>query len=632
MDWRPWGPEALAESRRENRPIFLSIGYSTCRWCHVMQDESFKNPAIAALLNRFFVPIQVDREERPDLDRIYMSAAEAAGWGGGWPLNLWLTPRLKPFFGAVYLPPESRGGMTGLKELLIRIEELWRTRRDDALRDAEDVGRALEAYTRVESRADPLDAAVFDAAFQSFRLAFDPDHGGFGAAPKFPMPAGLDFLLRYSARTGNKEALAMAARTLRAMADGGIHDQLGGGFHRYATDAGWRAPHFEKMLCDNAQLAAVYLDAFQATGDPGFARTARRTLDYLLRDMARPEGGFRTAEDADENFYLWRREEILKVLGAEGGARACAAFGIEAGASVLRAAATGARADADRDEARRSLLVARSRRKRPSQDDKILAGYNGLTIAALAKGARILDEPRYLQAAEKTARFLRDNLYDAKANRLYRSWRGGERRVPGFAEDYAFTIAGLLDLHETDFDPEWLAWATRLAQAQLALFHDAENGGFYSAAPGRDEELPARLMEDADGPLPSAGAVATMNCLRLAALAERGDFERAAEKTLLRFAVRMSGRPRDYPALLGALDFKLSKMKRISVYGDLAAPDSRALLREIRRRYLPNAVVTFASRKKPARATVCRGSACSLPTGDPAVLGRMLDGGDAGKK
>ncbi|MEQ1918648.1 MAG: DUF255 domain-containing protein, partial [Elusimicrobiota bacterium] len=351
VDWHPWGPEAFAKAVRENKPIFLSIGFSTCHWCHVMQRESFQNPAIAAMLDESFVAVLVDREERPDVDRVYMSAAEGAGWGGGWPLNLWLTPKLKPFFGGTYFPPAPRGDQPGLNELLVRIKDLWRTRRDDAIRDSEDIGGALAASFRVPASTVPLRAATLDTAFRAYRLAFDPEHGGFSDAPKFPMPTNLSFLLRYSARTGNKTAREMVSRTLRAMAEGGIHDRIGGGFHRYATDAAWKTPHYEKMLYDNVQLAAVYLEASRALAEPKFANTARETLDYLLRDMARPGGGFHTAEDADEDYYSLPSAE------------------------------------------------ARSKRPRPAKDDKILAGYNGLAVSALAKGAHILEEPRYLEAA-----------------------------------------------------------------------------------------------------------------------------------------------------------------------------------------------------------------------------------------
>lgn len=443
VDWRPWGPEAFAEAKRENKPVFLSIGFSTCLWCHVMQRESFRNPAIAALLNASFVPVLVDREERPDVDRAYMNAAQAAGWGAGWPLNLWLTPDKKPFFGGAYFPPEARGGLAGLRPLLERVAELWRTRRDDAIRDAEDLARALAAR------------APGDTGFEAYRRAFDREHGGFGPPPKFPRPAALSFLLRYSARTGNKEARNMVVRTLRAMAAGEIRDRIGGGFHRYAARADWGSPHREKMLCDNAQLATVYLEASQAAGDPGLAGVGRETLDYLLRDLARPGGGFYTAADADEEYYALTTPE------------------------------------------------ARAKRAPPSKDDKVLAGCNGLALTALAKGARILKEPRYLAAAAETARFLRDNLYDAQARRLYRRWRDGERKVPGFPEDYAFTVSGLLDLHEAGSDGEWLAWARRLAEEPPS---EAE------------KNLPSGPPEDSDGALPSAAAVAASNKLRLSRL------------------------------------------------------------------------------------------------------------------
>ncbi len=492
VDWHPWGPEAFDKATRENKPIYLSIGFSTCLWCHVMQRESFANPEIAALLNASFVAVLVDREERPDIDRVYMSAADAAGWGGGWPLNLWLTPDKKPFFGGTYFPPEALGERPGLRPLLARITELWRTRRGDAIKDSEDFGRALEAYTRVETSARPPGAQVLDGGFDAYRRAFDPVHGGFGPPPRFPLPAGLSFLLRYSARTGNKEARDMAVRTLRAMAAGEIHDRIGGGFHRYAAGAAWSAPHHEKMLSDNTQLASIYLDAYQATKDPELARVARKTLDYLLRDLAHPGGGFYTAEDADAAYYSLPTAE------------------------------------------------ARRERPRPAKDDKILTAYNGLALSALAKGARILKEPRYLKAAEETARFLRENLYDESANRLYRRWRDGERAIPGFADDYAMTIAGLLDLNEAAPDPSRPAWAARLAKAPPSV---------------PEENLPP-APEDAD-----AAAVAAMNGLRLSALTGQKDFALATENILRRFGPRMASAPRDYPAMLSALDFKLARKR-----------------------------------------------------------------------
>jgi uncharacterized protein YyaL (SSP411 family) len=498
VDWRPWGPEAFAEAKRADKPVFLSIGFSTCLWCHVMQRESFRDPAVAALLNARFVPVLVDREERPDVDRVYMNAAQAAGWSAGWPLNLWLTPERKPFFGGSYFPPEARGDSPGLKALLPRVAELWRTRREDAVRDAEDVARALEAYTRVEASTGALSAGTLDGAFRAYRSAFDEEHGGFGPPPKFPMPSSLFFLLRYHARTGDKAALDMTARTLSAIDRGGLHDKVGGGFHRYATGADWSKPHHEKMLSDNAQLASIFLEAHRATRDPAFARAGRETLDYLLRVMTLPGGGFGTAEDADAEYYALPSAE------------------------------------------------ARGKRPRPAKDDKVIAGHNGLAISALAKGAVILREPRYLEAARKAARFLRDELYDEKENRLYRRWREGERAIPGFADDYALTTAGLLDLHEAASEAEWLALAARLARAE----------------PARDPELPAPDLDAEDGPLPAAASVSAMNGLRLRSLTGRTEYGVPAEKTLERFAGRMASAPRSLPAMLCALDFKLTRSSK----------------------------------------------------------------------
>ncbi len=690
VNWHPWGEEAFAQARRENKPIFLSIGYSTCHWCHVMEKESFSNPRIAAVLNANFVAIKVDREERPDIDKVYMTAASGAGWGGGWPLNLWLTPDLKPFFGGTYFPPDSRGGRPGLTQLLERIADLWKSKRDGLQADADRLGRALEKYTTVEGRGGPLDPAALDGGFKAFSASFEPARGGFGGAPKFPLPVNQDFLLRYYARTKDKKALEMSTRTLREMAKGGIHDQVGGGFHRYSTDDHWHVPHFEKMLYDNAQLAVNYLDAYRATRDADFAATARDILDYTRRDMTHPEGGFYSAEDADSlpaelqgkvdgsghehrkegSFYIWRQAEILDAAGPGEGEVFNYSYGVESGGNaesdpqgefegknILFAAhsvvETAAKFKKTEDEARKILATARERlfrarvkRPRPHLDDKILVSWNGLMISAFAQGAQALDDPGYLAAAEKAARFIRARLYDAGRNRLYRRWRAGERKIPGIADDYAFLVQGLLDLYEASLRVEWLEWAVKLTEAQNELFYDPKDGGFFMTAVGHDKHLLVRVKEDSDNVEPAASSVAALNLLRLSWFTGRKDFREKAEKTLALFGAQMREQPRSLPRMLVALDYTLAKPRQIVIAGDPNAPQTRAMLKEVHARFMPNKILILLDEgagraaierwqpslrgmvrsKGRTTAYVCVDYACELPTSDLETFKAILDG------
>ncbi|MBI5624358.1 MAG: thioredoxin domain-containing protein [Elusimicrobia bacterium] len=689
VHWYPWGEEAFAKARRENKPIFLSIGYSTCHWCHVMEKESFSKTEIAAVMNRHFVSIKVDREERPDVDEVYMTAANGAGWGGGWPLSMWLTPELKPFFGGTYFPPDAGFGRPGFKHILERIAEIWKTRQADVRSDAERVTKVLEQYTRVEGRSGPLNPEALDNGFTGYKDSFVASKGGFGGAPKFPMPVNQNFLLRYSARTSEKKALEMTAQTLREMAKGGIYDHMGGGFHRYSTDDKWHIPHFEKMLYDNAQLAVNYLEAYQAAKDPELARVARETLDYVLRDMTHPEGGFYSAEDADSlppelkgkvedighehrsegAFYLWTKAEILLVLGRETGELFSYRYGVEAGGNaesdpqgefkgknILYLAHTlpetarksgKPEAEVTRSlaDARRKLLEARAPRPRPHRDDKILSDWNGLMISAFAKAAQVLDDPKYLEAAGRSARFIRKQLYDGKTNRLHRRWREGERKVPGLGSDYALLTQGLIDLYEASFDPAWIEWAVRLSEAQLKLFYDPGKGGFYQTAPGHDKNLLVRTMDDSDNVIPAASSVAALNFLRLSQFTGRKDFREAAEKTLTRFGAQMAQQPRSLPQMLVALDYALSKPRQIIIAGAPAGPDTLKMLREVHQRFIPSKILMvvedgkskdyFLKRlpflkgvsriKGRATAYVCVNYACELPTNDLEVFRSILD-------
>src|ERR1700730_4913327 len=527
VDWYPWGEEAFAKSRRENKPIFLSIGYSTCHWCHVMAHESFENEEVAAIMNREFVNIKVDREERPDVDRVYMTFVQATTGGGGWPMSVWLTPDLKPFGGGTYFPPEDPYGQPGFKKVLERIATAWK---QDHAKIAESGSKIVEALR--ESQSSAVDAAakidkdVFEKAYQQLDRSFDPREGGFSVAPKFPRPVALNFLTRLYARDPKsdigKHALEMDLLTLRKMAAGGMHDHLGGGFHRYSVDRYWHVPHFEKMLYDQAQLANAYLDAFQITQDRQYAEIARGILDYVARDMMSKDGGFFSAEDADSlfeqgkpehgegAFYVWTEKQIDDALGDESEVFKYH-FGVQAhgnapegsdpqdefrGKNILiqrhTIAETAQHFKKTEDEIRESfvrshgkLLAIRSKRPRPHLDDKIIAAWNGLMISAYARAAQILDEPHYADNAAQAAKFLRANLYDNKSKLLFRSFREGRGNVEGFADDYAFVIQGFLDLYEASFDVEWLKFALELEETQDRLFFDDKSGGYFSTS-GKD--------------------------------------------------------------------------------------------------------------------------------------------------
>ncbi|HWA87615.1 MAG TPA: thioredoxin domain-containing protein [Opitutus sp.] len=606
VHWRPWGEAAFAAARAEQKPIFLSIGYATCHWCHVMAHESFEDAGVAALLNGHFVPIKVDREERPDVDKVYMTYVQAMTGHGGWPLSAWLTPELKPFYGGTYFPPEDRGGRAGFGSILRAIANGWANERDKLVAESERVIRVLREHAEPgaespESRAQtgkPADVGsrrsapgarlaesaprAFEQCFQYFYEAFDAQHGGFGGAPKFPRAAALNFLLRAAALQGvesdaGQEAVRMATATLQAMARGGIHDHVGGGFHRYSVDEAWFVPHFEKMLYDQAQIALNALEARQATGDERFAWMARDIFDYVQHEMAHPDGGFYSAEDADSAlpestgrdrehrtngeaerhaegaFYVWTRAEIAAALGSEG-ELFCAHFGVTEegnvpsqldpqgelrGKNVLvqrRSLAETARqfslAPQDANDrvlaALAKLREVRRRRPRPLRDDKIITAWNGLMISALAKGASVLEGGRgraggdspaggLLAAATRTAEFVQRELFDVRSGALFRSWREGRGAAKAFAEDYAFLIQGLLDLYEAGFEVRWLAWAEQLQTAMDVLFWDEAGGGYFNSSAG-DPSIVLRLKEDYDGAEPAASSVAAANLLRLATM------------------------------------------------------------------------------------------------------------------
>ncbi len=564
VDWHPWGDEAFARARAENQPIFLSIGYSTCHWCHVMERESFEDEKAAAFLNGHFVSIKVDREERPDVDKIYMTFVQATTGGGGWPLNVFLTPDLKPFFGGTYFPPDTRHGRPGFLQLLRQIAQLWRERKMEIAASADELHARLELITARATPGNlPLPPDVLRHALDDFKTAYDSVNGGFGGAPKFPQPSIPSFILRSSQRFGDDEAVKMVLFTCDKMAAGGIHDELGGGFARYAVDAGWLVPHFEKMLYDNAQLAQLYLDAFLISGDARQAETVRDILDYVLRDMTHPTGGFFSAEDADSEgqegkFYCWTKDELSRLLTPEEYNVAARYFGITAegnfldhshpqplaGLNVLSIVDPNVRTE---DEpllaaAKKKMRDVRAKRIRPHLDDKVLASWNGLMLGAFARASAVLSDEKYRMAAEKNLAFIREKLWDETTRTLFHRWRDGERDRVQLLEAHAFLLSGVIDLYESTLEPKHLDFAIELAGAMLAKFFDAENGGFWQGAAG-SKDLILRVKDDYDGAEPSGNSVATLALLKLAAITGRDDFRKPAEATLRLFAQRLQTQP-----------------------------------------------------------------------------------------
>ena len=646
VDWHPWGEEALAKAQNEQKPIFLSIGYSACHWCHVMERESFENPVVADELNAHFVAIKVDREERPDLDDLYMDAVQTLTGRGGWPMSVWLTPDLEPFYGGTYFPPEARGGMPGFIPLLKRIAELWRDDRTGLLKQAGELATELRRQAEVVAGTERPDEATLEAALAQLRRGFDPQWGGFGPAPKFPQQMAVDLILV----RGSEQDRAMALRTLDAMWDGGMYDHLGGGFSRYSVDSQWLVPHFEKMLYDNAQLANCYLTAFQATGESKYAQVARETLDYLLRDLQDPSGGFHSSEDADSEgeegkFYVFTPADVQDALGEADAARFCLAFGITAdgnfehGRSVIHrfSCPEGAGLPETMDAAlREKLRVWRDHRVRPGKDDKVLAAWNGLALSALARGYQILAEPRYLQAAESCAAFLRRELWQEE--RLLRVWRQGRAHTPGFLEDHAAVVEGLVDLYEANFDPSWLVWAETLGELVLVRFFDPIEGGFFSTKADQPDLL-FRQKPGFDNAVPSGNTLAARALLRLSRHLQREDFRSAAEMTLRCFGPWMHRAPRAFLGLMGVLDLVLGEPLEVALSGKMTDSVVQAMLSEVHRRFLPGRVLSVSNDQllplhegrgsgagRPL-AFVCSGRTCAAPVATSQELAHLLRGG-----
>ncbi|NLF71037.1 MAG: thioredoxin domain-containing protein [Candidatus Anammoximicrobium sp.] len=607
VDWYPWGSDALTRARAEQKPIFLSIGYAACHWCHVMEHESFDNPEIAAFLNARFICIKVDREERPDLDQIYMTAVQVMTRHGGWPMSVFLTPDLQPFYGGTYWPPYARMGMPGFIQVIQAVDELWRTRRSEAVQQAAQLTQFLQQSGVPEADDVVVGPPLFQEAVGQLAREFDAVHGGFGSKPKFPHAMALQFLLRMWRRTGRDGLLQMVQRNLDKMAHGGIYDHLGGGFARYSVDERWLVPHFEKMLYDNALLAATYLDAYLATGRATYRRVARETLDYVLNYLTDAAGGFHSSEDADSEgeegkFYVWTPAEIHQRLGRERGARFCDVYDVtEAGnfegRSILNlprtiqeyAQLTGRDPDdlqAELDDSRRRLLAARDRRVRPGKDDKVLLSWNALMIEPLARAAAAFDEPRYEDAAVRAAEFILREM-QRPDGRLLHTWRGGQAKLAAYLDDYAFLIQALVTLYETQFDERWMEAAVRLADLVLDHFADPQQAGFFYTADDH-EQLIARTKDFYESSVPSGNAVAAAALLRLGKLCGRSDYLQAAHGTVTAAAGLMRRAPSAVGQMLAAAEMLLGPLPEIAIVGDPSRGDTAAVLSDLRRRYLPN--------------------------------------------
>ncbi len=632
VDWSPWGEEALARAREQDRPLLVSIGYSACHWCHVMERESFEDPEIAALMNDRFVPIKVDREERPDIDALCMEACQAMTGHGGWPLNAFLTPdEQAPFYAGTYFPPEPRQGMPSWRMVLLGVAEAWEHRREEITEQGTRIMEALGATARIEPSAEPIRSELLDRALENLRATYDRAHGGWGGAPKFPSASTIEFLLA----RGERE---MSLRTLDAMARGGIYDQIGGGFARYAVDATWTVPHFEKMLYDNALLARAYLHGWQVSREERFRRVCCETLDWALDELRGPEGGFCSSLDADSEgvegkFYVWRLDELRKVIGPSSYTSAVEYFGaseqgnFEHGLNVLEAHGP---EPEDLPAIRAALLKARSARVRPALDDKRLTSWNALMISALAEAGALLGRADYVDAAVACATFVLDELRD-DGGRLLRTWKNGRGRLGAYLEDYGFLLEALLTLYETTFDPHWYREAVSLADTIIERFSDAERGAFFTT-PDDHEHLAARRKDLEDSPIPSGNSAAAFGLLRLALLSGDGKYERHALGVLRLLFVLAARHPHAFGHLLGAADFYLAPVREVAIVG----PQAQPLLDVVRAEFRPHLVlaggeangVPLLEGRGPvdgrAAAYVCEHFVCKAPVTTPEELEAAL--------
>ncbi len=667
VDWYPWGEEAFEAAKAQDKPIFLSIGYSTCHWCHVMEHESFEDSTVALLMNDNFINVKVDREERPDIDNIYMTVCQIMTGSGGWPLTIVMTPDKKPFFAGTYFPKESRFKRIGMLDLVPRLGKMWREERDKLLASADQVVNHLQSSFS-PTGAEELTEETLRSAFAQFLQRFDDEYGGFDGRMKFPTAHNLTFLLRYHKRTGDPTALMMVEKTLQAMRKGGIYDHVGFGFHRYATDRKWLLPHFEKMLYDQAMNAMAYLETYQATGKKSYAVTAREIFTYVLRDMTSPEGGFYSAEDADSEgeegkFYVWTVDEITNLLGPKDGKLFAEVYnfsldgnyreeatGQNTGTNIphlvqpitafvlediaLSKEMTVEQFTAKLNELRKKLFSARKERIHPLKDNKILTDWNGLMIAAFAKGAQVLNDPAYAETARKAADFVMENL-QKRDGRLLKRYREGEASLPAHLEDYAFFAWGLIELYEATFDVKYLSEAMRLTNLMSDLFWDKDGGGFYFTADGGEEHI-VRTKDLVDGAIPSGNSVAAMVLLRLGRISGNTKYEQMASTIGKVFSERVAQAPTGYTQLLSAVDFGLGPSYEIVIVGDRNSQDTQAMLQRLQESFIPNKVVllkpldgqakeivkiapfteTQMAIEGKATAYVCQNYACEAPTTD----------------
>ncbi|MFA6468067.1 MAG: thioredoxin domain-containing protein [Bacteroidota bacterium] len=677
VDWYPWGEEAFLKAKQENKPIFLSIGYSTCHWCHVMERESFENEAIASVMNKYFINIKVDREERPDVDKVYMSAVQTMMGQGGWPLTVFLTPDLKPFYGGTYFPPKDAHGRPGLPTLLERIHDVWQNEREDVIHSGEELTKQLQHRHYIESKNTEIDETILKRTYHQLAAGYDPKYSGFGSGTKFPRPVVLNFLFRYYYRTKDAEALKMSLTTLMAMASGGMVDHLAGGFHRYSVDPQWRIPHFEKMLYDQAQLVQSYLDAYQITHDGFYAAIARETLDYVLRDLTAPEGGFYSAEDADsidpmnvENrvegaFYVWKKSEVDGVLSVEESAVFCHHFSVEVQGNALsdphqefvqknilfnpftieqtavHLSMNPSHAEQLLASAKKKLLDVRNTRPRPLRDDKVLTSWNGLMIGACARASAILQDEHYLQTAIKAAEFLYTTMYSAEKKTLFRRYREQEVKFEAHLDDYSFVASGLLELFKATGDMRWLLWADELVGTMITLFWDSAEGGFYDTS-GKDPSILVRMKEAYDGAEPTGNSIAVMVLLQLYHYTNNESLKGYAIKTLKYFCTLLGQSPQIMPQLMAAVEYFISPPEHLVIAVENIS-DAKQMIRAASDVFTPNLNIVvlndqakkyFSSRlpfmtdMKPvnARATsyLCRHYACQLPVVEAEELHRQL--------
>jgi hypothetical protein len=661
VEWYPWGEEALEKAKAEDKPVLLSIGYAACHWCHVMEKESFENEQIARLMNENFVCIKVDREERPDIDAIYMNAVQMMTGRGGWPLTLFLTPGLKPFYGGTYFPPFDLRGMTGFARVVVAMADLYRHRREDVISSADSIIAELQQVNSFRQSDEMLTTETLNQAFSSLLSMFDSAEGGFGRAPKFPPSMSLMFLLRHHHRTNSPDALLMVERTLQKMAAGGMYDHLGGGFARYSTDTRWLVPHFEKMLYDNALLARIYLYAYQATKNPLYRRVAEETLEYIIRDMTSREGGFYSSEDADSEgvegkFYVWTKDEVIALLGEQDGEVFSRYYDItesgnfEHGQSILNAPQTVeefsereniSANDLGRiiESGRKKLFYAREERVRPGLDDKILAAWNGLMLTAFAEAANILGRDDYREVSRRNADFLLSRL--VKEGRVLRTYKDGRAKLNGYVEDYAYLIEGLIATYEATFELKYFEKARALADTLIDQFWDEREGGFYFTSSDH-EELIVRSKDYFDNAIPSGNSTAALSLLKLWTLTGESRYQRCCAAILRTMRQAMARYPNGLGYLLCAMDSYLSEGREIAIIGEPASHEVRSFVEEIYSRYLPNKVVAAAAPDdrlsnerikllegrtlvggNPA-AYVCRNYSCLLPATSVSDLAERL--------